>query len=209
MSKGFGSIGGGELGEGTLDPDESGGGESSFNMALGAAIKLTRYRGDVVDGRINLQGYVAPVSLASAWQTIIDPGGVATQDAATITNPDSQIDNDTTHPFETDGIGTYLLLRLGYDDALTSITNPVLRVFGRSSSSDIWMPLPLRDNSGLNVTLTTGADDTTDGTLKYTTPNFDSRCVDLLGCSQVLVGVQTALAGTGSTANAIVQIKII
>lgn len=150
---------------------------------------------------------VAPCSLTQNWTTAISAGGPAVQDSASITNPTTQITADTRVLLRRGGVGTSLILRLAYDDGLTSITNPVVKVFGRTGN-DVWQAL--RNKSGsLTTTLTTAATDTTDGTLLYTNPAFDTEAIDCLGCDEILVGVETALAGTGTTSNAVIQAKII
>ena len=57
---------------------------------------------------------------------------------------------------------------------------------------------------------TTGADDTTDETetYLYTIPSY-ADAFDCLGCEEIVIGVQTALAGTGTTSTAILQAKFI
>jgi hypothetical protein len=148
----------------------------------------------------------APVSLTGVWQTVISAGGPATQDAATITNATTQITAATRSIFSRKGAGTILLIRLGYDDGLTSITNPIIKVFGRTGS-DAWMVL--KDVSGnLTLTLTTAlSTDATDGTLLYTAADVATSSIDCLGCDEILIGVQTALAGTGTVSNSIIQVK--
>lgn len=166
--------------------------------------------GDTIQTNVSPEGTceaVAPVSVTNVWQTIIDAGGPAVQDAATITNPTTEITETTTHIFQRKAKGTNMLLRLGYDDALTTITNPVVKVFGRTGN-DVWQLLKTRGGA-LTGTLTTAATDVTDGTLLYTTPDWDDTTWDCLGCDEILVGVETALAGTGSTANAIIQAKFV
>lgn len=152
-------------------------------------------------------GTVSPQSISSDWQTIIDAGGPAVQDAASITSPDTQITASTRHIFNRAGVGTNLLLRLAYDDGLTSITSPVVKVFGRTRGGQ-WMLLKTRGGN-LTGTLTTAATDVTDGTLDYTTPDWDDTAWDCLGCDEILVGVETALAGTGTTSNAVIEGKFV
>jgi len=149
---------------------------------------------------------VSPQSFTGVWQGVITGGRVATQDAATITNPETEITNAASYNLKRGGRGTFLALRLAYDDGLTSITNPVVKVFGRTSS-DAWQLLKTRA-SALSATLTTAATDAQDGTLKYTTPDIETHVWDCFGCEEIIVGVETALAGTGTTANSIIQAKL-
>lgn len=158
-------------------------------------------------GPTHLAGQVQPCSLSSKWQTVIAAGGPAVQDAASITNPTTQIVNSTTSIFYKGAYGTNILIRLGYDDGLTSITSPVIRVFGRTGT-DAWQALENKASSE-TITLTTDSADVTDGTLLYTDVDASSHQVDTLGCEEIIIGIQTALAGTGSTANSIIQVKLI
>lgn len=170
-------------------------------MALGTDIEAVGYPNQKYDA-------VCPVSITCIWQTIIAAGGPGTQDAATITNPNTQITNSTTHVFKRGGRGTVFFLRLGYDDGLTGITDPVVKVFGRGNSADVWQLLPT-EGGALTGTLTTAATDVTDGTLNYTTCGVLAQAWDCLGCEEIIVGIQTALAGLGVTNNSIIQAKII
>jgi hypothetical protein len=63
----------------------------------------------------HVEGISYPSSLATNWQTVIAAGGVNVQDAATITNPDTQINTSATvtkFVFAAKGSGTNLVLRL-------------------------------------------------------------------------------------------------
>lgn len=153
-------------------------------------------------------GSFTPVSMSAAWQTVIDPGGVTVQDAATITNPDTQITASTRHKLLRGARGTSLLLRMRYDDALTVTTAPVVKVFGKSSGDVAWQLLKTRA-AALNATLSVNAADTTDGTDKFTIADFDTLAWDCLGCDTFLVGIETALAGTGTTSTATIEAKLI
>lgn len=150
-----------------------------------------------------------PVSITSGWSTVIDALGMDDVDAATITNPTTEIILSTRHRLHRKGIGTTLLLRMGYDDGLTSITDPVVKVFGKTGTSEIWTLL--KSNApALTGTLTTAlTTDVTDGTYLYTTPDPIALGWDCLGCDYLLVGIQTALAGTGTVTNAFLQAKIV
>jgi hypothetical protein len=168
-------------------------------MALGS---------NVQNNRVHSQSGAVVQSITNAWQTVIAAGGPALLDAATITNPTTQIVRATTSIFERSASGTVILIRLGYDDALTGITNPIIKVFGRTGS-DPWMIL--KDVAGnIAMTLTTSlTTDVSDGTLLYTAADVATASVDCLGCEEILIGVQTALAGTGVTNNSIIQVKLL
>ncbi len=160
----------------------------------------------IENGRVHPLSGVVVQSLTNRWQTVVRAGGPALLDNASITDPTTQIVRDTTSIFSRQAGGTILLIRLGYDDALASITNPVIRVFGRTGD-DAWQELP--DAAGNSaITLTTAASvDATDGTLKYTKAVVAAHSVDCLGCEEILIGVQTVLAGTGVVNNSIIQVK--
>lgn len=154
-----------------------------------------------------------PVSLTSDWGVLLPPGVVAIQDAATVTNPESDVTASTSRIVTLpEVIGTTLLLSMGYDKNLTVSTSPVVVVFGRRSfngSVGRWMLLPTI--TGLRtITLTAASTtDTNDGALKWTQVVTAATAVDLLGCNEVVVCVQTALAGTGVTGTARVEGKVI
>lgn len=155
---------------------------------------------------------VIPVSLTSEWQTIITAGNIATADnSGTIAEPDEDIDGVGRLMFRKGGNGgTTLLLRLGYDPTLTSITAPVVKVFGKTGD-DAWDHLTTRESTpSLDVTLTPAATDAVTDGLAYTTVSLTAHALDCLGCSDFIVGVKTALNGsTGSEATAILQAKFI
>jgi len=155
-------------------------------------------------------GFVSyPVSGTARWVTAIDSGGADDQDAATITNPTTEITASTRHiPNRNFKSGTTLVVRLAYDDGAGTLTNPVIRVFGRSGS-DAWQVL--RNKSGsLTATITTATStDPADGTYKYTVPDLNDNAWDCQGCDQILIGIETAFAaGSGTAANAFVQAKM-
>lgn len=163
---------------------------------------------------------VCPVSLTSQWVTALTAGTVATQDGSSgvVTDPDSL--SKTTHIrlSRENQLGSVILARLGYDDGLTGITDPVLVCFGRtgiraadgSVTYDEWQLLPtMEDTPAFESTLTTDATDVTDGTLLYTTPDRKANAWDCMGCNEFVFAVKTALSGTGTVTNAIVQAKII
>lgn len=169
--------------------------------------------GDTVQVNFSPEGTAEatiPVSGTAVWQTIIDAGGPANADVTpgnTITNPDSQITSVTTHILQRKAKGTTLLLRLGYDDGLTAITDPIVQVFGRTGD-DEWELLP-NTAQDLSVTLTTAATDTTDGTYKYTTVYLNETAWDCRACDEILVGIIIALAGTGTVNNSFIQAKFV
>lgn len=163
---------------------------------------------------MNEQGFLIPVSVISNWQDVIDADGTtgpqqADNSGSDITAPTTQGSNTNDHTVRLLGRGTLVAFRLGYDDALSSITNPVIQVFGRTGS-DVWMRLyNMADTPAHDITLTTDAtNDVTDGTLKYTDADRKTHVVDAMGCDEIIVKVKTALAGTGTVTNSIIQAKV-
>lgn len=139
--------------------------------------------------------------LVSQWVQIIDNGGLETQDASTLTNPDADINNSTTHIFVAGGRGSTLLLRMKYDDEVVSNVDPIIRVYGRHSSADKWDAIP-NSNSTPAITspiVTTEGTDVSDGTDNWTTTTVDTT-FPMLGCDEFLVGVQTVLGVSGGDA---------
>lgn len=145
-----------------------------------------------------------PAAPRATYQTVVAAGLPATIDAATITNPLTQITRAGTSLLTVQGRGTFLIVRLAYDAGLTGITSPTVKVFGRANSGEPWRLLRTRGGA-INAQLLTAATDVTDGTLDYTTPDLTSNVWDLQGCDQILIGVEVALAGTGTTSNARIE----
>lgn len=146
-----------------------------------------------------------PCSLTSRWTTAISAGGPATQDAASITNPTTEITASTRRILKRNRMnGTLVMVRLGYSG--TPSTDPIVGVWGRTGT-DAWQRL-INKSSGTQSTLATvSASDVTDGTLKYTSASED-HTFDCVGCEEILIGVETAFAGS-VTADSIIQMKII
>lgn len=152
-----------------------------------------------------------PIAIINQWVDVIDAGGIRTADngGSDITNPDDQIDGLTKHIAKINKRGTFLQVRLKYDDGLTGITNPVIQIFGRYNSDDQWQRLRNLSDS-IDITLTTNLTvDVTDGTFLYTDPLFNAQTVDLNATDEFLVGVKTNLIAGGDASTAILQAKLI
>ncbi len=137
--------------------------------------------------------------IAWRYDTMRSGGGAVILDAATITNPTTQITDASRQILkrgpQTDGTyasneGSLLIVRLGYDDGLLGITDPVIKVFGRKDSTEARTLLRTKTGA-LNATLTTAPTDVTDGTLNYTTPDLDRLGWDVQGCREILIGIET------------------
>lgn len=154
------------------------------------------------------RAFVFPIQFPSAWQTVIDAGGMDDADASPIVNPTTEITTSDRHIFKVKR-GTTLRFRMKYDDGVTVPTDPVINVFGRLNSNDPWMPLQNK-NGAQDITMTTAlADDVRDGTFRYTTPDIDAAAVDCEGCMEILVGVKTAFAATGDVTTATLEAKAV
>jgi hypothetical protein len=171
-------------------------------LAIAAAVLLAQTAANYTwSANVNTTHPAAP---RSTFQTAVADGLPATIDAATITNPTTQITRAGTNLLTVQGRGTFLIVRLAYDDGLTSITNPTVKVFGRGNSGEPWRILRTRGGA-LSAQLLTAATDATDGTLDYTTPDLTTNVWDLQGCDQILIGVEVALAGTGTVSNSRIE----
>lgn len=172
-------------------------------MALGETVEVQADPRKISDA-------VSPTSLTSTWETIIDPGGMIIQDAASIQDPSADISSSTRHIFQRKGKGTLLLLRMAYPASLGTITDPIVKVFGRANANEEWQLLQTRAGSNTVTIETDTANDTNNGVTAYTIPNYSAQCVDCLGCDQLLVGVQTILAaGSGTPDSASLEGKFI
>lgn len=148
-----------------------------------------------------------PVSATSEWIAAVTAGGATVQDAATITAPATEITAATRRVVQRQtSSGTAVLVRLTYDTGLTSVTSPVVRLYGRTNGG-AWQALTSKAGS-TSATLTVATTtDTGDGTYKYTTVDLSAHWFDCQGYDEILVGIQTALAGTGTTTNATIDLK--
>lgn len=166
--------------------------------------------GTTVNARFDTRATLTcPVSASTAWKTIIDAGGVNAADAATVTDPAAEVTRSTTHIIRRENLaGTTLRLRMAYDDGITSVTSPTVKVFGRCGT-DPWQLLKNKAgalNAELTVDLT---NDASDGTLNYTTPDVNTHSWDCDGNDEILVAVEIALAATGTVSTAFIQGKFI
>lgn len=188
-------------------------------MAVGATITLDR--GELQGS----EGVVAPVGLSGNWKNIIDGGGVATADNASITNPSTQIVTATTHVFSKT-TGTFVSLRLLHQGTGT-LTSPVVVLFGRNrkQTGTAFRRLYNQDATPIfAVTLTCVlATDLTEtfagpvgstgnpyglpqGNYQATDVNPKTHVWDMMECDEFLVGVQTAFNDTNNLeSNCVVQ----
>ncbi len=145
-----------------------------------------------------------PMTVTARWQT--GTTLINAIDAATVTNPETQVTRNTTPIIKRSG-GTTLRLRMAYDASLSVSTAPVVKVFGRTGA-DAWQLIKsVRGN--VSETLAVAGTDVSDGTFKYTTSDQLIHSWDCDGCDQLLVVIETALAGTGTVNTAFIQFKFI
>lgn len=162
-----------------------------------------------------------PVQMVCDWQTLIGPlasaiAGPEAQDAATITNPETEITRVTRLNIGADlaSSGTNIAVRLGYDASLTITTPCKIAIFGRVSNTaggtttvGAWMRLT--NAQGDNYALfSQSSSDVSDGTRKWTQVNRNTHVFDKQGCNEFKAGVETALAGAGTVNTSTVVFKM-
>jgi hypothetical protein len=163
---------------------------------------------------VNAQ-FVAAASALCDWHGI---GGVlylTEQDAATITNPDSQISTNTGNTaraiFVKDArMGSLIGLRMSYNSGLVGITGPTVKLFGRAPGST-WQLMKTRLGA-VSVTLSANAYDIAkaSGTTFYTTVDPEEHYFDCQGCTEFLVGVEETISvSSGTITVAGLEIKVI
>lgn len=131
------------------------------------------------------------------WFTLIS-GGMNSADAAPITDPASEI-TASTRFLTVPPRGTSLVVRLKYDDGITFSTDPIIQVFGANKKSNGTREYFKLFNENGSHTVTIAAAETTDvsdGTDNWTDTikNAGNAFFDMLGASEILVGVNTAAA---------------
>lgn len=149
------------------------------------------------------------IAVASPWSIVVAAGEVAAQDnSGTVVDPSVDIATRIIFPREQNA-GSTLRIRLAYDKTLTSITSPVIVVWGRTTDG-AWQRLYNKDPSPITeVTLAAASTDAESGAFKYTECDPRTHAWDVDGCSEFIIQIKTALAGsTGSTATAFVQAKM-
>ena len=143
---------------------------------------------------------VAIISNTSGWIDFIDVGGLVIQDAATIINPTVQVENVTRKIVRRQSAGNNLVLRVQYPANLAITVSPIVRVFGRANATEVWTALPNLAAAVAAALTCVQASDVTDGTNNFSTVLIATQQFQVLGCNEILVGVQTIIAGTVGTA---------
>lgn len=157
----------------------------------------------------NLSLGAAETSNSCVWTTIIDAGGPAVQDAAAITNPDTQITASTRHRFDRDNhMGRFIQARLVYDDGITSPVSPILKLFGRSYSDEAWTAKKNRAGAVSGELTIDQTNDAQDGTYGYTTPDSAESTWEISGENEFIFGVETAHSATGTVSTSKIQVRI-
>lgn len=164
----------------------------------------------VVMSRFPFHELSRPLQVPQEWQTVIVAGGIdgADNGGSDITNPDTEIAGLPNRLIKVAQRGTFIEFRLAYDDGLSSITDPVIQVFGRYNAQEQWQRLK-NLNDAIDVTVVTAATDVTNATLDFTHPDPQDQTVDLNGTDEVVVGVKTALSATGDVTTAYLQAKLV
>lgn len=151
-----------------------------------------------------------------AWNTAITAGGVATADAATITNPHSEIRSDRKVIDASNLDFDYVVMSMLYDPTLTGITDPNAVLFGAAAdkvgNTGEYSPVNNRNNArSASLACAPASDTKTEaGTLARTAVDNQAHVFPRRGNSKFFVGIEQALAGsTGSTATALVQLAFV
>lgn len=146
-----------------------------------------------------------PASVNSSWYEVCDT--ISTQDSATVTIP-SGVTDYATRIITAPSHCTQVLLRCKYDDEVTSVTGqPKVKVFGRFNEGDNWMTLENKDGDIAIVLTVDTTNDVDPGDYRYTLVKETKHHIDLKGCNQFIVCVETALAATGTVSTATVEAK--
>lgn len=178
---------------------------TSVLLAVFAAVSFAMAPTSTIDPTSRFPGTpLIPVSVESNWTTVVS-AGLGTADAATITNPETQINRDTSKIFYRAGKGTTLRVRVAYDAALTVTTPLKYKVFGRARITtpagitvlDPWQVLASGASAISRTAAFSATTDATDGTMKYTLSDIFLDSFDSDGCTEFVIGIETALGGSG------------
>ena len=149
-----------------------------------------------------------PTQIVNPWVTVRDESDNVSQDNASITNPNTQIDGTAKHILQVSDLGgTTLRLAMSYAGTVT--TSPSVVVFGRFNDTQRWERLSNRDGSSAAAPLTAAANDPETEidsvSRKITQPARTANAWDLNGCAEILVGVEVAQAG-GTNASIVAKV---
>lgn len=173
----------------------------------------------------DLPGQLPESGLTSNWVALCTAPETADNSGSSIVNP-SLITRSDQNILDSWGFGMSLEVRLKYDDGVTSVTSPVIQVFGADVSSQAetisgepnvrtksamnatvgtWQKLvDSNDDHELTLTVATSSD-VTDGTYNYTKPVRVGKA----GCRSFLVAVKTAFAATGTVDTSEIQVRLV
>jgi len=163
-----------------------------------------------IDGAAN-KHFVVPTSMSADWTWAINAAAAAAGldaiDAATITNPTTQITAARSRILRANG-GTNIAVRLSIPSAATLSTSCSIAVFGRCGDNGKWQRLRNRNN-GSSATFTIGASAVINGTLKSSEVDNLTHIFDTQGCDQFLFGNEVALVVSGGNAyDSLLEAKI-
>jgi hypothetical protein len=150
---------------------------------------------------------VAQVGVASPWTTLVsNAGSVDNSGNPVLTLAQVEAVHPTSVRYETEGLGSHLIVRLKYESALTVTVNPIVEVLAMDAAGKL---SKLRNiNGDVTGTLATSTADVTAGIYDYTTPN-DAATFALNGAQHVVVAIKTALAGTGTVTTSAIEGRVI
>ena len=156
------------------------------------------------DQRSNLS---VPVPGVAPWLTVLQAGVLAAPDNGG--NPVisiSQVLRDGTLPMEVAGMGSQLLLRMGYHPGLVVSQPPSLQVFALDRLDNAWLLTNQLGETAASVDAT--ADDAFHNGVRWTGVN-PSWIFSLMGAKRVIVAVHLQLEGEGDAASAVLQAKVV
>jgi hypothetical protein len=173
-------------------------------MAIGSPITSQLTNGN---GRVTYLG-----SFSGPLQTVIDANanGLATADAATVNDPQSQVVTSSNATADYRHIlalgkdqGTRIFVTMSYDSAASAAVAPRYKVFGRidDSSSSPWIQLTNLEGGISNTPTVDVTNDALNGSRRFTTPNFRADVWDTLGMRRILVVTETAHSTTSGSAS--------
>lgn len=155
-------------------------------------------------------------SLSAAWQVGVDStdstttsgSGPEVADTSGFTNPDTQLASETHIELKRASLmGQYIMACVQYDDGLTTVTSPVVELWGRNNSSDPWMRMKTLGGASTSTLTMNPTTDSTNGTDKFSDVNYTSNVWDTAGNEFFKFGIVTALDGTGTKTTCKILVK--
>ena len=172
-------------------------------MSIGTGKQLTAMK--------TAGGIVAPVSISSSWETLVDAGTLNTADngGSAITQASAQVTRAGTHPasFAQFG-GTYVAARIKYPVGMTITTQPQVSFRGRSGNQDWEQRKNIAGSDVVTITLNPSTDEkSADGAYQYSYMDPTAHLWDRVGCDEMLPCIVVAPAGTGGAGMALATLE--